>query len=401
MARSFGLVQLAFAGATAAFGSSALAQVERPTGETPVPPQAPPVTLPMPGLTGPLVANTHPTRVNGGPLGDIYITGVLSGLGLAQDHQALGDTSTRGDVSNGQIFVQKIDGPIQFFIQAGGYSIPALGTAYVRAEDVVGLTYGVVPQAFIKLAPSSHFNVMVGKLPTLAGAEYTFTFENMNIDRGLLWNQENAVNRGVQANYSSGPITLSVSLNDGYYSGRYNWLSGLISYAVTPRDTLTAVAMGNVGQTPRADFATPLLQNNSQLYNLIYTHSAGPLTLTPYLQYTHVPANPRLGIPAGASTYGAALLVKYALAPEFSLAGRAEYIASSGSLAAGTPSLVYGPGSRAWSLTFTPTYQRGVFFARAEVAYVTASNIASGFGFGANGDRNSQARAAVEMGVLF
>jgi len=31
---------------------------------------------------------------------------------------------------------------------------------------------------------------MAAKLPTLIGAEYTFTFENMNIERGLLWNQE-------------------------------------------------------------------------------------------------------------------------------------------------------------------------------------------------------------------
>jgi hypothetical protein len=38
----------------------------------------------------------------------------------------------------------------------------------------------------------------------LIGAEYTFTFENMNIQRGLLWNQENAVTRGVQVNQTMG-----------------------------------------------------------------------------------------------------------------------------------------------------------------------------------------------------
>ncbi len=63
---------------------------------------------------------------------------------------------------------------------------------------------------------------MAGKLPTLIGAEYTFTFENMNIERGLLWNQENAVNRGVQANFTSGPVAVSVSWNDGFYPNRYN-----------------------------------------------------------------------------------------------------------------------------------------------------------------------------------
>jgi hypothetical protein len=403
----FGFAQLAFVGAAGVFAGPAFAQATSPASDTPAPTPgpgpgpAPSVTLPMLGMTGPLAANPHPTRLDAGPLGDIYVTGAVSGLGFVQDHEVPGDHSSRVDLSNGQVFVQKIDGPFQFFVQAGAYSLPSLGTAYVRAQDLVGMTYGIVPQAFVKIAPSSHFNIMVGKLPTLSGAEYTFTFENMNINRGLLWNQENAVNRGVQANVSAGPLTVSVSVNDGYYSNKYNWLSGLIALALSPRDTVTIVAMGNVGRTSRTSFATPLLQNNSQLYNLIYTHNAGPFTITPYLQYTHVPANPSLGIPVAASTYGAALLVNYSLTPEFSLAGRAEYIDSSGSTAAGTPSLLYGPGSNAWSLTVTPSWQRGVFFARAEMAYVRASNITAGFGFGPNFNRNSQARGAVEMGVIF
>ena len=70
------------------------------------------------------------------------------------------------------------------------------------------------------------FSIEAGKLPTLIGDEYTFTFENMNIERGLLWNQEPAVSRGVQANYTAGPLTSRVSWNDGYYSNVYNWISG-------------------------------------------------------------------------------------------------------------------------------------------------------------------------------
>jgi hypothetical protein len=51
------------------------------------------------------------------------------------------------------------------------------------------------------------------------GAEYTFTFENMNIERGLLWNQENAINRGIQVNQTIGK-SASLSWNDGFYSNR-------------------------------------------------------------------------------------------------------------------------------------------------------------------------------------
>jgi len=57
------------------------------------------------------------------------------------------------------------------------------------------------------------------------GAEHTFDFENMNVQRGLLWNQENAVNRGVQINQALGKFSASLSWNDGYYSNRYLLLS--------------------------------------------------------------------------------------------------------------------------------------------------------------------------------
>ena len=75
--------------------------------------------------------------------------------------------------------------------------------------------------AYIKLQGAgglADFSFQAGKLPTLTGDEYNFTFENMNIERGLLWNIEPAISRGLQANYSNGPLSASVSINDGYYS---------------------------------------------------------------------------------------------------------------------------------------------------------------------------------------
>ena len=376
--------------------SPALADDNPPAAQAPAP-----VLPSSPSLTGPLHGNADPLHVDGGPLGTVYITGVISGLGLTQDNPFPGDHETRGDLSNGQVFIQTTEGPVQFFVQAGVYSLPSLGTPYFKAQDAIDLTYGVVPQAFIKVVPTANFNVMVGALPTLMGAEYTFTFENMNINRGLLWNQENAVNRGVQANYTKGPLTVSLSLNDGYYSGKYNWLSGLVSYAVSPHDAISVVASGNVGRTLKSSFATPLLQNNGELYNLIWTHTAGPWTITPYLQYSRVPADPALGIAHSASTYGAAVLAKYSFTNEFSLAARAEYIKSTGTVANGAPSLLYGPGSSAWSLTATPTWQKGIFFIRGEGSYVSAQDVVPGFGLGKNFDKHSQTRGLIEAGVFF
>jgi Putative beta-barrel porin-2, OmpL-like. bbp2 len=51
--------------------------------------------------------------------------------------------------------------------------------------------------------------VEVVALPTLIGAEYTFSFQNANIERRVLWNQENAVNRGIQLNEDYKKLTAS------------------------------------------------------------------------------------------------------------------------------------------------------------------------------------------------
>ena len=121
-----------------------------------------------------------------------------------------------------------------------------------------------MPVAFVKLVPGKNTSILVGALPTLMGAEYTFDFENMNIERGLLWNQENAVNRGIQVNQTIGKFTASMSWNDGYYSNRYSWLSGSLTYANGPH-SLSFIGMGNLGQTAWQTLATPV-QNNGTMY---------------------------------------------------------------------------------------------------------------------------------------
>ena len=357
--------------------------------------------VPVPAMSGPLSANANPTKFDAGPLGKIYVTGAATGIAQWQDHISPGDDKTLADVTNGQIFVQKTDGVFQFFIQAGIYSLPDLGLPYVRATDTTKNLYGALPQAFVKIAPNADFSVLVGELPTLIGAEYTFSFENMNVERGLLWNQETAVSRGVQLNYAHGPLSVSASLNDGFFSGHYNWISASIGYTIDKANSLTLVGGGNVSHTAHSSAATPLLQNNGEIYNLIFTHTAGPWIVQPYVQYTRVHREPALGIDRGASTYGAALLLSYAVTKELHLAGRAEYITSSGSRGGTSPSLLYGPGSSAWSVTFTPTYQKGIFFVRGEASHVGASEITPGFGFGKSFNRKSQDRLLAEAGFLF
>ncbi|MDG2522206.1 outer membrane beta-barrel protein [Caulobacter segnis] len=354
--------------------------------------------LAMPAMGPTLSANPSPTTVDTGPLGTVYVTGAVSGLAYAQNHEASSDMGARGDVSNAQVFLQTTEGPVQFFVQVGAYSIPTVGVPYGKSSDITQDTYGVVPQAYVKIAPADNLSIMAGKLPTLIGSEYTFTFQNMNIQRGMLWNQENAVNRGVQVNYSTGKLSASFSVNDGFYSNKYSWVSGLVSYAFDASNVLTLAGGGNTSHSGRAGTATPLAQNNSEIYNVIYTYTNGPLTVSPYFQYSTIHDEPGLGL-KGAKTYGYALLGKYGFTENFSLAGRAEYIDSTGD--ADAANLVYGPGSNAWSLTLTPTFQFGRAFVRGELSYVKVDKTGPGFAFGSNGDERSQTRALIETGILF
>lgn len=385
-----------------------------PAPAAPAPaPAAPTSPLIAPSITGPLAIQLPPPKYTLGPLGDIYVDGIGSGLGQWQNNPFPGNRSWEPDLSNGQLFIQKTDGIFQFYAQPGAYSIPDIGVPYISAAEGTfgyhvpayqtgtGNLWGWFPQGFVKIAPTDSFSIEAGKLPTLMGAEYTFSFENINIQRGLLWNQENAVNKGVQANYTVGPVALALSWNDGFDSGVYNWVTGTVTYTLNSANSFEFFGGGNVGATNISTLRTPLAQNNSQIFNLIYTYNSDPWIIQPYFQATHVPANSNLGFTSGASTFGGALLVNYDIGAGFNLGGRLEYIGSTGSLANGSPSLIYGPGSGAFSATITPTYQWKYYFARLEFSWVKANSVIPGFGLGPNFNGNSQARAVFETGILF
>jgi hypothetical protein len=375
----------------------------RAAAQTPAAPSS--VSLPVPVMSGPLTLSQKPPSIDAGALGTWYIDGAVSGLGLLQGNPASNDRAAIADISNAQVFVQKIDGPLRFYVQLGAYALPALGQTYAHeteASSTMTKFFDPVPQAFIKIAPSDSVSVQLGKLPTLIGDEYTFTFENVNIERGLLWNQEPAVSRGIQANYIAGPLGFSVSLNDGFYSGHYTWLSGSASFTIDPANVLVFAGGANLGASSRNDLATPLDQNNGSIYNLIYTFTKGPVMVSPYLQYSAVPQNAAIGIRDAASLFGGAVLANYALTPNVSLGARLEYETATGSPASHTQTnLLYGPGSNAESITVTPSYMLGHWFVRADMSALAIGHMRRGFGLGSNGDTPSQLRSILEAGYIF
>jgi len=371
---------------------------------------AAPMPLPTPSMSGPL-ATGIPHELPAGPFGKIEITGVLSGIGLFNNNPVFHGDEGHVDISNAQIFIQKTSGWFQFFLQGGAYNLPVVGNnaPFVPTGPTTTGTYGPFPVGYAKLV-KGNFNVEIGSLPTLIGDEYTFTFQNMNIERGLLWGQEPAISRGIQINDTYKKLTLSFSWNDGFYSDRYTSLTGLLAYAVNAANTITFAAGGNAGNTyvrggPANLFpVTPAFQNNEQVYNLIYTYTKGNVTISPYYQYTVVKSDDAVYLTPGAHTNGGAILANYNFKHGFSLAVRPEYIKSSGSVTTNEANLLgYGSGTGAFSFTVTPTWVKDAFFLRGDVSIVHLTNFVAGtsVGFGIGHANTNQARGVIEAGFTF
>jgi hypothetical protein len=183
------------------------------------------------------------------------------------------------------------------------------------------------------------------------------------------------------------------------YSKTWNWISGLVSYGFNGgADTVVFSAGGNLG---KGNFS---FLNSGSVYDLIWTHTSGPWVISPYIQYN---VTPKVFFGKGSTVFGGAVLASYAFDDHWKLAGRVEYESESGHAGVfTTPDIIgYGPGSNAWSVTLTPTYQWKQLFARADVSYVTVGSGTPGFLFGSGpftaGTNKDQVRLMFETGVLF
>jgi hypothetical protein len=351
-------------------------------------------------LTGPLQW-LPPATFDAGPLGKLSVNGILTGYSAFQNNSVPGDDSAQATLSNGEFFIQKADGKLQYYIQVGVYTMPTLGVPFLDAQHTVNNFYGPVPVAYLKLQAAKNTQFLIGQLPTLMGAESTFTYQNFNIERGIVWNQENAINRGIQVNQTLGKyLSAAISWNDGYYSDRYSWISG--SATLTKgHHALVYDGMGNLGQTVFQTAATPLA-NNSYMHAVIYTYTKGPWIVSPYFQYSKLPTNAKVGVAKGTSATGGALNVSYAFKSGFSLPARVEYLTSSGSATDGSVNLLgFGAGSGGFTFTATPTYQKGGMYLRGDLAVVHATDSTSGLVFGKTGTDTSQFRTALEFGFIF
>jgi len=312
------------------------------------------------------------------------------------------DRSTRSNVSNAFAIVTKTAGTWQYGLQAGAYSIPTIGIAGNKTIQTGANTdlYGPVPLAYLEYVPSGNFNVSAGVLATLTGAESTFTYEDWNIQRGAVWNVENAVSRGFRAALTQGKAVITLGANDGFYSGKYGAEEASVTYSPDSSDSLLFVWLDPNPRTPGNPTTSVA---NKQLLNLVFTRTRGNLQLAPYILSAMSPAAPSLGYTKAENAFGGAILANYAWTNKFSTALRWETLHNGSGQSDTSPNadlIGYGPGSgmSAWTLTPAWNLGHGAFF-RADFSSAHVTEFTPGLAFNADGKSANQSRIVLELGT--
>jgi hypothetical protein len=310
------------------------------------------------------------------------------------------DQASRFNLSSGFLNLARGVGFLQYGLSAGVYSIPVVGVSGNRTlqPGANTNTYGPVTSAYVSINPNSHFSVTGGYLATFTGQEYTFTYQNANIQRGLVWNMETAVSRGVRFGLTGGKFTGALEVNDGFFSGHYLGLEGSATVAPNSSTSYQFVFVIPNSQAP-GNWTSAIA--NKRLYNFMYSVTSGRWTFQPYFLVVQSPKSSALSYTHTEAAYGLVSISTYTLNPQWSIAGRIEDIANGSTSNDRSPNadlVGYGPGSGAWTFTVTPTYRHKQFLLRADLSEALVRMPAPGLAFGTSGSQAKQFRFMVESG---
>ncbi|HET9031074.1 MAG TPA: outer membrane beta-barrel protein [Candidatus Aquilonibacter sp.] len=309
------------------------------------------------------------------------------------------------DVSNALLTLTKNTGVLRGTVTIGAYAFPTVGVALGPTNLQPGANtalYGWMPAYDVAYVPNAHVTLAAGQLPSLLGQESGFTFQNVQIQRGLVWLAENTFSRGVRLTYANGRWFGNLGYTDGYYSGNGGRaLEGLFGWSPTSNTTWQFGLLVPGSNTPGNVTATVA---NKREYDFMLSQTYGKLQLLPYVLAVESPSSAPLGYTRSESALGAVLIATYAFSNRYSLAGRVESFANGSATSdrsANADLVGYGPGSRATTWTITPAYHFAPFFLRAEYSHVNVAQGAPGLGFGPSGTFSTQSRVVIETGVQF
>ncbi len=282
-----------------------------------------------------------------------------------------------GGFSNLLLDVAVPAGRLRLTATVGEYGFPTVGAPFAT-----NLLYTALPLAAVQYNLTGHLSVAAGKFAALLGQESPFTYQNINIQRGTGWAMEPTISRGVQLNYSNGPLTLTAQENDGYYSGHIGAFEGLIGLAPSS-NTLLQFAAIIPGTNTAPNPTTPV--GNKAEYDLMFTRQIGKLALLPYVLWVRSPASAVLGYPHSQTALASVVMGTWTFSAPWLVALRYENARNASAMGdtSGNADLVgFGPGSGVQTFTVTPTRRLGSNgVLRVEYSRVSGSFVQTRYGF--------------------
>jgi hypothetical protein len=307
------------------------------------------------------------------------------------DFGTSGTSHPQADLSNGLLNFTINAGNLKANATVGDYSFPTVGFPLVPDNQTganVNL-YTALPVAAVSYGFGSHFSVAAGKFAALLGQESPFTYQNLNIQRGIGWAMEPTISRGVQVAYANGPWSATLQENDAYYSGSNRAFEGLFGWAPSSNTSVQFAAIVPGANVP-GNITTTV--GNKAEYDLMYTRTIGKLQLLPYFLWVHSPASRILGYTNAENAWAGVLLGAWNFSPQVGVAFRyegARNTSSTSDTSLNADLIGFGPGSSATSQTVTPTFRFGNGgVLRLEYSHVWATGL------------NNQSRYGLEFGVM-
>ena len=362
-------------------------------------------------------ALTQPTpiEIDGGPLGQLPLSGGVDGYGFLTTGLADHEQDTGINVGSFLIGLQKTSGILRFNIQVGsvdGAYAPGTVTGRPSNDALNYNSTGPLYVGSVTIAPpNSPFTLTAGRLGSVEGYEWGTDWNNPSQFVSEAYWVENGQNDGVSGNYTKGPLSATVVFGDGWDTHVFNFMQSLISYTFNPNNILNVYYGGNLGRTGlnarTYSWATGTTVNeygayfiNSQTIGAYYMYTAGNMTLTPEVQYVYSHTDHQLGIEKTTANFATVLFGTYAFAKSpYSIGGWLEYENSRG---AGY--WFVGPQSEGVGFAVSPAWQYKYLFARLNAGgFFLTNNKYDGvsYGYGNNGEGKFQFTGTLQAGILF
>ena len=373
--------------------------------------------------------------LDGGPLGMLDFSAgadgyfyLQSGTSSNSNNSIVGDKAAGADLAAWMIGLKKSTGLVQFTVQLAEWKDVAVGISKPSEVNGDRFTTGPLRTAYITLAPTSDFKFSVGQVPSVEGYESVFPWNNSVGLVTAAFFVENSNSRGVQMDYSHGPLAGTVVFGDGYDTGVWNYIQfigtdkidtrnavafyGGIPLGVTGPNTFAYGEGGMSGGGANGNGGQGQLANvNSHMLGGWYIWTANGLSITPQLQFqwtdhqskyaTEFSGGVSDDIPKTTSNAVAALFGNYKFSESpWSIGGWLEYATSHGSGPQDT--WFVAPNAELVGFAFAPAYQYKQLFARLNVGYVHLLNSGTpSAGYGDQGTGKNQVISTLEFALVY